>query len=131
MSGRMNGPRTLPGAANTLMTHQRDCAALKQPADGHGSHRIELGRGIVEQPQEYTLHKWGLNATPNCPHCNAAQQDTDHLVLNCPVTKLDGGYTVTKLDGGYTVTKLDGGYTTVDECGEVLSAWIDRHGLEM
>ena len=59
------------------------------------------------------MYKWGLNATPNCSHCNAALQDTDHLVLNCPVTKLDGGY------------------TTVDECGEVLSAWIDRHGLEM
>ena len=59
------------------------------------------------------MYQWSLNASPNCPHCNGAQQDIDHLVLSCPVTRMEGGY------------------AAVGECGEMLSAWIDGHRLEM
>ena len=59
------------------------------------------------------LHKWGLIDSPVCPKCGAAPQDTDHLVLNCPVTKLEGGY------------------STVDDCDVELTVWIEEHNLEM
>ena len=38
------------------------------------------------------MHKWNLSASPTCPHCGQCPQDTDHLVLHCPITKLNGGY---------------------------------------
>ena len=41
---------------------------------------------------EATLHKWGAKTSPLCPKCKQAQQDTDHLVAECPITKLHGGY---------------------------------------
>lgn len=59
------------------------------------------------------MHKWGLMESANCPYRTGAQQDTDHLVLSFPVTKLDGGYTV------------------VEDRDEKLTAWIDQHKLEM
>lgn len=57
------------------------------------------------------MFQWGLNASLNCPHCNGAQQETDHLVLSCPITSFEGGY------------------AAVGDCSEVLSIWIDRHRL--
>ena len=38
------------------------------------------------------MHRWGQNDSPLCPRCKEAPQDTDHLVLHCPETRLEGGY---------------------------------------
>ena len=36
------------------------------------------------------LNKWKLRDSPICPACGTAPQDTDHLVKNCPTTKIIG-----------------------------------------
>ena len=59
------------------------------------------------------LHKWGIADSPTCPKCKDAVQDTDHLVLHCPVTKLEGGY------------------VTAHSCEEDLTDWILDHRLEL
>ena len=59
------------------------------------------------------LHKWGFIENPTCPRCNGPPQDTDHIILNCPVTKLEGGY------------------TTANRCEDDLFAWIDKHNMEL
>ena len=38
------------------------------------------------------MNRWHLNDSPTCPHCKQSPQDTDHLILDCPITKLNGGY---------------------------------------
>ena len=38
------------------------------------------------------MHRWGQIDSPLCPRCKEAPQDTDHLVLHCPETRLEGGY---------------------------------------
>ena len=38
------------------------------------------------------MHRWGYIDSPLCPRCKQAPQDTDHLVLHCPETRLEGGY---------------------------------------
>ena len=38
------------------------------------------------------MHRWGLFDSPLCPRCKQAPQDTDHLVMHCPETHLEGGY---------------------------------------
>ena len=41
---------------------------------------------------EKNLHRWGVKDSPTCPRCQEAPQDTDHLILHCPATHLEGGY---------------------------------------
>ena len=31
-----------------------------------------------------TQHRWGSADSPECPHCQAPQEDTDHFILHCP-----------------------------------------------
>ena len=40
------------------------------------------------------LYRWGVSPTTECRRCGHASQDTDHMVLHCPVTAIDGGYAV-------------------------------------
>ena len=39
------------------------------------------------------LHRWGYQESPMCPACHEAPQDTDHLVLHCPITAIPGATT--------------------------------------
>ena len=73
------------------------------------ANRIRTRQGRTQD----NLHKWGFKDSPLCPKCNNSPQDTDHLVLYCPVTRLEGGY------------------TTVNNCDENFLAWIEEHNLEL
>ena len=59
------------------------------------------------------MHRWGLRDSPMCLHCRGGPETPDHLVLNCPVTKLGGGY------------------ETVKEAGDVFTSWVDTFNLEV
>ena len=61
----------------------------------------------------FNMHRWGFKDSPTCPRCNTDPQDTDHLVLNCPETKLEGGY------------------ETIHNCDELFQNWVDQHNLEV
>nr|CAB3266991.1 reverse transcriptase [Phallusia mammillata] len=56
----------------------------------------------------HMLQRWGERTSSECPHCGADKQDTDHLVLKCPTTKLQGGY------------------RTVHECDTAFSDWFQN-----
>ncbi|GFR81974.1 hypothetical protein ElyMa_002354400 [Elysia marginata] len=59
------------------------------------------------------IRKGKLKGSQMCQRCSKAPETTDHIVLNCPVTKLDGGYE--------TVHNADGD----------LVAWINKYNLEV
>ena len=59
------------------------------------------------------MHRWGLRDSPTCPKCHSSPQDTDHLVLHCPETKIEGGY------------------ETVNRCDDVFQSWVDTQNLEV
>lgn len=59
------------------------------------------------------MHRWGMKESPMCPRCTTNPQDTDHLVLRCPETRLTGGY------------------ETVHKGDETLQNWIDEFNLEV
>ena len=59
------------------------------------------------------MHRWGLRDSPTCPRCQEAPQDTDHLVIHCPETRLEGGY------------------ETVNSFDEAFTSWIDKNKLEV
>ena len=59
------------------------------------------------------MHRWGLHDSPTCPRCHMYPQDTDHLVLHCPRTKLEGGY------------------NTINGCEEDFQFWLDNLNLEV
>ena len=59
------------------------------------------------------MYRWGLRDSPTCPKCTTAAQDTDHLVLHCPVTRLEGKYDV------------------INSCDDEFQAWLDMHNLEV
>ena len=58
-------------------------------------------------------HRWKQIESPMCPKCNQAPQDTDHLVLHCPVTRLEGGYAM------------------AHQSEEAFLNWLDEHNLEV
>ena len=58
-------------------------------------------------------HRWKQIESPMCPKCNQAPQDTDHLVLHCPVTRLEGGY------------------ATAHQSEKAFLDWLDEHNLEV
>ncbi|GFS20233.1 hypothetical protein ElyMa_005051700 [Elysia marginata] len=53
----------------------------------------------------YTMHQWKLKGSPMCQRCSKALDTTDHILLNCPATKLDAD--------------------------EGLVAWINKYNLEV
>ena len=59
------------------------------------------------------MNKWGLNHSAKCPNCQTDPQDIDHLVLHCPVTKLNGGY------------------ETIHKCEDDFKAWLDTTDLKV
>ena len=59
------------------------------------------------------LHRWGLKQSPICPRCHAAVESTDHLVLGCPATKLEGGY------------------ESVHNCTDTFKSWLDTNNLRV
>ena len=61
----------------------------------------------------HTMHKWKLRNSPTCPRCQNSPETTDHIVLHCPFTKLDGGY------------------ETVLKCDDSFKDWVEKHDLEM
>ena len=61
----------------------------------------------------HTMHKWKLRNSPTCPRCQNSPETTDHIVLHCPFTKLDGGY------------------ETVLKCDDSFKDWVEEHNLEM
>ena len=73
------------------------------------ANRIRSGHGRTA----VNMHRWGLWDSPLCPKCHLAPQDTDHLVLHCPVTSLNGGY------------------LAVHEMGDDFIAWMDEHNVEV
>ena len=50
--------------------------------------RLRCGHGKTAA----NLYKWYLRDSPTCPACQMSPQDTDHLVLHCPITSIPGGY---------------------------------------
>ena len=52
------------------------------------------------------MYRWNLADSPICPAYRNVPQNTDHLVLECPMTKIPGGY------------------ETINECGAELQKWI-------
>ena len=73
------------------------------------SNRLLTGHGRTAS----NMHRWKLKDSPICTHCNESPETTDHLVLNCPITKLKGGYE--------TIRTADNDFTT----------WVDAFNLEV
>ncbi|GFR78471.1 hypothetical protein ElyMa_002263200 [Elysia marginata] len=61
----------------------------------------------------YMMHNWKLKGCAMCQRCSKAPETTDHIVLSCAVTKLDGGY------------------ETVHNAEVDLVAWINKYNLEV
>ena len=61
----------------------------------------------------YTLHKWNIRESPICQRCGGGPETTEHIVLQCPLTKLEGGF------------------STVHEADDKLVSWIDKLNLEV
>ena len=61
----------------------------------------------------HTMHKWKLKDSPTCQRCNNGPETTDHIVLQCPMTKLEGGF------------------SAVHQANDNLVAWMDRLNLEV
>ena len=61
-----------------------------------------------------TLHQWNPNVPDRCRFCGGTEKQTvDHLVLQCPVTRFEGGY------------------ERIHECEADLETWLSKHGLEL
>ena len=60
----------------------------------------------------YSMHKWKLKDSPLCPRCKSAEETTDHIVLHCPETKIEGGY------------------GTIHKAGDDVITWIDELKIE-
>ena len=73
------------------------------------SNRIRSGQGRTA----VNMHRWGLRESPLCPACQEAAQDTDHLVLHCPITRIPGGY------------------ETINEAGESFITWANELAMEV
>ena len=54
------------------------------------SNRLLSKHGRTNQ----NLARWGMSETAECPRCGHHTQDTDHIILECPHTAIDGGYQV-------------------------------------
>ena len=52
-----------------------------------------ISNGLISKQgrTKRNLYRWGVSATPECPRCGHASQDTDHQVLHCPVTAVHEG----------------------------------------
>ena len=84
---------------------------VAQPLPGFGTYerRLWVASNRLLSRHDRTasnMYKWHLKDSPTCPYCKAA-------VLNCPVTRLEGGYE-TILSNKVTFT-----------------SWLDRHKLEV
>ena len=58
-------------------------------------------------------HRWNLRDTNRCRNCEGGPETTDHTILHCPVTVLNGGY--------QTVIRAD----------DTLKDWIERFNMEV
>ena len=59
------------------------------------------------------MHRWGLKDSQMCSRCSGGPETTGHIVLDCPVTRLDGGY------------------QTIHDADQRLATWIDQFQLEV
>ena len=73
------------------------------------SNRLLTGHGRTAS----NMHKWGLRESPICQRCGETPETTDYIVLQCPVSRLKGGY------------------KTVLECDDPLKTWIDSFRVEV
>ena len=73
------------------------------------SNRLIAGHGRTAA----NLNRWGLRDSPTCPKCLLAPQDTNHLVLDCPYTQINGGY------------------AAVLECGDMFEEWLASAAVEV
>ena len=49
------------------------------------------------------LHRWGYKDSPTCTSCSATNQNMDHIIMECPFTRIEGGYlTVHKAEDDFT-----------------------------
>ena len=71
--------------------------------------RLRCGQGKTAA----NLYKWGLRDSPTCPACQMSPQNTDHLVLHCPITSIPGGY------------------QTIHEAGQEFTNWPENINLEV
>ena len=65
---RISGGELLPA---TTSARQADVAIL----------RLRANRAPYLRS---TLHRWGREESPACPHCDAGVEDTEHFILECP-----------------------------------------------
>ena len=73
------------------------------------SNRLLTGHGRTAS----NMYKWRLRDSPTCQRCNEAPETTDHIVLHCPISKLEGGY------------------KTILESDELLKTWIELFNVEV
>ena len=73
------------------------------------ANRLLTGHGRTAS----NMHKWKLKDSPMCSHCKENPETTDHLVLNCPITKLKGGY------------------QTIWAAEDDFTSWVDAFNLEV
>ena len=73
------------------------------------ANRLRSGHGRTA----VNMHRWKLWDSPICPRCQLAPQDTDHLVLQCPDTLIQGGY------------------NSIHEAGQTFEDWIDDRNVEV
>ncbi|GFS10483.1 SICAvar, type I [Elysia marginata] len=59
------------------------------------------------------MHKWKLKRSPTCQQSSKAPETADHIVSNCPATKVDDEY------------------EAVHNSDEDLVAWINKYNLEI
>ena len=59
------------------------------------------------------LHRWGYKDSPACTSCNAASQNMDHIILQCPFTRIEGGY------------------ETIHEASDEFTSWLDETHMEV
>ena len=73
------------------------------------ANRLRTGHGRTAS----NMHRWQLRESPACPRCGGESETTDHIILDCHTTKLEGGY------------------ETVHNCDDILKAWIDKFNVEV
>ena len=73
------------------------------------SNRLLTGHGRTAT----NMFRWKLKESDICSRCHEAPETTDHIVLQCPVTNLSGGY------------------KTILDADEDFKNWMTTHKMEV
>ena len=87
--GRDEALRVYEATVGVDHIHRKSCGGETLPTNYPGRTRkrdillsqLRLNRApFLKQ----TLHRWGQEAAPTCPHCQENDKDTEHFLMLCP-----------------------------------------------